>query len=103
MRDCTNIAKGSSNTIAARNHHEQLAERMGTKKVQETFRKEPYYLTYAKKMKQLEAGYMNECEGCKYDKSTDIEVHMAKCNHCKRGYFVDEERNLHEDMYEKEE
>lgn len=41
-----------------------------------------------------------ECKGCKYENSTDIVVHLDKCTHCKRGYYNEEDREIHADLYE---
>ena len=46
---------------------------------------------------------MNECKGCKHEKSTDIGVHLEHCTHCKRAYSNDEDREMHEDLYVKSE
>lgn len=46
---------------------------------------------------------MDDCSCCKYENSTDIKIHMEFCLHCKRGYFAEEERDLHEDLFVKKE
>lgn len=43
------------------------------------------------------------CSGCKYEKSTNIKELLAFCTHCKRAYSHEEDREIHEDMYEVEE
>ena len=45
----------------------------------------------------------NECKGCKYENSTDIQIHLEKCTHCKRAYHQEEDREIHKDLYEKTE
>lgn len=42
---------------------------------------------------------MNDCKGCKYENSTDIEVHLEFCTSCKRAYSSGEDRKFHEDKY----
>ena len=42
---------------------------------------------------------MNECQGCKYEESTDIKIHLEVCTHCKRAYQAEEDRDMHEDKY----
>lgn len=42
---------------------------------------------------------MNECQGCKYEKSTDIKISLEFCTHCKRAYQAEEDRDMHEDKY----
>lgn len=42
---------------------------------------------------------MSECNGCKYENSTDIKVHLEFCTHCKRAYYSEDERDIHEDKY----
>lgn len=42
---------------------------------------------------------MNECQGCKYEDSTDIKIHLEFCTHCKRAYQAEEDRDMHEDKY----
>lgn len=42
----------------------------------------------------------NECKGCKYECSTDITIHLGKCLYCKRAYSREEDREIHEDLYE---
>lgn len=44
----------------------------------------------------------NECNGCKYENSTDIEIHLEKCTHCKRAYHQEEDREIHKDLYIKD-
>lgn len=44
----------------------------------------------------------NECKGCKYENSTDIQIHLEKCTHCKRAYKHEEDREIHKDLYELE-
>ena len=46
---------------------------------------------------------MDECNGCKYEESTDIKIHMQYCLHCKRGYLAEEARDLHDDLFEAKE
>lgn len=41
-----------------------------------------------------------ECKGCKHEYSTDISIHLGKCTHCKRAYESEEDREIHEDLYE---
>ena len=41
-----------------------------------------------------------ECKGCKYENSTDIQIHLGKCTHCKRAYQSKEDRAIHKDLYE---
>lgn len=43
---------------------------------------------------------MNDCKGCIYENSTDIEVHLEFCTNCKRAYSNEEDREFHEDKYE---
>lgn len=43
---------------------------------------------------------MNDCEGCRYENSTDIREHLSVCNYCQRAY-AGEDRYYHEDRYEK--
>ena len=42
---------------------------------------------------------MDECNGCKYEESTDIKICLGICTHCKRCYSTEEERNIHDDLY----
>ena len=42
---------------------------------------------------------MSECNGCKYENNTDIKVHLEFCTHCKRAYYSEDERDIHEDKY----
>ena len=44
-----------------------------------------------------------DCKGCKYEKSTNIKELLAFCIHCKRAYSHEEDREIHEDMYEETE
>ena len=44
-----------------------------------------------------------DCGGCKYEESNDITVHCGICNHCKRTFHTEFERDIHEDLYEKKE
>lgn len=44
-----------------------------------------------------------DCDGCKYEDSNDIVIHMEFCLHCKRGYFSKEDQEIHEDLYVKKE
>lgn len=44
---------------------------------------------------------MTKCDGCKYDKSTDIVIHLEFCTHCERAYTSEKDREYHEDLYEK--
>lgn len=37
---------------------------------------------------------MNDCDGCKYERSTDIETHLEFCTDCKRAYSSEEDRGL---------
>ncbi len=43
---------------------------------------------------------LNDCKGCKYENSTDIEVHLEVCTSCKRAYSSEEDKEFHEDKYE---
>ena len=43
---------------------------------------------------------MNDCEGCRYENSTDIREHLSVCNYCQRAY-AGEDRYYHDDRYEK--
>lgn len=43
---------------------------------------------------------MNDCKRCKYENSTDIEIHLEFCIDCKRAYSSEEDREFHEDKYE---
>ena len=42
-----------------------------------------------------------DCKGCKNENSTDIHVHLAFCNYCKRSKGTQEEKDMHDDKYEK--
>ena len=42
---------------------------------------------------------MNDCNGCRYENSTDIKVHLEFCTNCKRAYSNEEDREFHEDKY----
>jgi hypothetical protein len=42
---------------------------------------------------------MNDCNGCRYENSTDIEVHLEFCTNCKRAYSNEEDREFYEDKY----
>ena len=42
----------------------------------------------------------DECKGCKHEESTNITIHLSKCNYCKRAYSKKEDREIHEDLYE---
>ena len=44
-----------------------------------------------------------DCDGCKYEHSNDILIHMEFCLRCKRGYFNEEDQDIHEDLYDKKE
>lgn len=48
-----------------------------------------------------ELSLLTECRGCKHDKNTDVLVHLEFCLRCKRAYHAEEDRNMHEDRYEK--
>ena len=37
---------------------------------------------------------MNDCKGCRYESSTDIEVHLEFCTNCKRAYSNEEDREF---------
>lgn len=43
---------------------------------------------------------MNDCRGCKYENSKDIEIHLEFCTNCKRAYSNEEDMEFHEDRYE---
>ena len=43
---------------------------------------------------------VNECSGCKYEKSINIKEHLENCTHCKRAYHNKEDREIHKDLYE---
>ena len=40
-----------------------------------------------------------ECKGCKYENSTDIQIHLSKCTYCKRAYRSKEDMEIHKDLY----
>lgn len=44
-------------------------------------------------------GSLDECLGCVYEESDDIKVHLEYCIHCKRAYYSEEDRDIHEDRY----
>lgn len=44
-----------------------------------------------------------DCDGCKYEDSYDISIHTKFCLRCKRGYFNEEDQDIHEDLYVKKE
>lgn len=43
---------------------------------------------------------VEECKGCKHEGSTDIKICLDKCTYCKRAYEREEDREIHEDLYE---
>jgi hypothetical protein len=43
---------------------------------------------------------MNDCKGCKYENSTDMEIFLEFCVECKRVYSDEEDREFCEDRYE---
>lgn len=43
---------------------------------------------------------MNDCEGCRYENSTDIRMHLEFCTYCQRAY-AGIDRYYHVDRYEK--
>ena len=42
---------------------------------------------------------MNDCKGCKYEYSTDMETFLEFCAECKRAYSDEEDREFQEDKY----
>ena len=42
----------------------------------------------------------DECKGCKHEDSTEITIHLSVCTYCKRAYAREEDREIHEDLYE---
>jgi hypothetical protein len=45
---------------------------------------------------------VTNCEGCIYENSTDIRIHLEKCTHCKRAYSQQKDREIHKDLFEKD-
>ena len=43
---------------------------------------------------------MNDCQGCKYENSIDMETFLEFCAECKRAYSNEEDREFSEDRYE---
>ena len=52
------------------------------------------------KKNKKKCGNMNDCKGCKYENSTDIEICLEFCTNCKRAYSNEEDRQFHKDKYE---
>lgn len=42
---------------------------------------------------------MNDCKGCKYENSTDMEAFLEFCAERKRAYSDEEDREFQEDKY----
>lgn len=50
--------------------------------------------------KKEEPEIKDECEGCVYRNSTDIQEHLRECTYCKRAYSKQHNIDAHEDNYQ---